>query len=422
MKIVHFADLHLGVEAYGSINSESGISSRLNDFLASFDKMVDFAAQEKVDLVLFCGDAYKSRSPSQTQQREFAKRIKRLSDNRVAVLLLAGNHDMPNAAERATTTEIFDTLGIPGVQVALKPQLCRIPTPSGDIQVIALPWLRRSAVAVREDMRGLDFNQINEKMSQILTSIIGDLTAKLDPSIPSVLATHAWVQGARTSSESSMSIGNEHTLLVSSIAHSVFDYVALGHIHRHQVLNEHPPVVYSGSLERLDFGDENDEKGFYLVEIDCRDQKRNTTFTFQSVPGRRFFSIKATVSADDLAPTESVLKRLQAAAGDISGNIVRLELTIPQECIGRVDEPRLRQVVQSQLKASYFDISRSIIREARPRLGDVSVETLTPTQALETYLRLKSDNYSSATIAKLAEMGKDIIREVDGALRLDTSV
>ncbi|MCL1885717.1 MAG: exonuclease SbcCD subunit D [Dehalococcoidia bacterium] len=413
MKLIHFADLHLGVETYGSISSESGVSSRLNDFLLSFDVMVDFAVHEKVDLVLFCGDAYKSRSPSQTQQREFARRIKRLSDAGVVVLLLAGNHDMPNTAERATTTEIFDTLRIPGVYVANKPQLCRIPTASGGIQVVAIPWLRRSSVAAREDMRGLDFAQINEKMSQILTGIIDDLAAKLEPNVPAVLATHAWVQGASTSSESNMSIGGEHTLLVSSIARPVFDYVALGHIHRHQVLNEFPPVVYSGSLERLDFGDEKDEKGFYLVEISAHTQKRDTTFAFHSVSGRRFVTIKAGISADDLAPTENVLQILQNAAEDIVGNIVRLELTMPQECLGRVDEPRLRQIVQSQLKASYFDISRNVIREARPRLGGATAEALTPLQALETYLRLKGDNYTPATAAKLAQLGREIITQVE---------
>jgi hypothetical protein len=109
-----------------------------------------------------------------------------------------------------------------------------------------------------------------------------------------------------------------------------------------------------------------------------------------------------------------VLELLQKANEDINGNIVRLEITMPQECLGRVDEPRLRQVVQAQLKASYFDISRNVIREARPRLGDVSAESLTPTQALETYLRLKGDSYTHATIDKLAQIGKDIIKEVDG--------
>ena len=64
-----------------------------------------------------------------------------------------------------------------------------------------------------------------------------------------------------------MAIGQEHTLLPGIVANPAFDYVALGHIHRHQVLSEKPPVVYAGSLERLDFGEEADDKGFYLVEI-----------------------------------------------------------------------------------------------------------------------------------------------------------
>lgn len=93
MKIVHFADLHLGVENYGHINPENGLSSRLEDFLAALDELVDYAINQKVDLVLFCGDAYKTREPSQTQQREFALRIRRLSEGGVPLFLIIGNHD-----------------------------------------------------------------------------------------------------------------------------------------------------------------------------------------------------------------------------------------------------------------------------------------------------------------------------------------
>ena len=81
MKILHLADLHLGVESYGRIDPATGLSTRLLDFLSALDQVVDYALKNKVDLVLFCGDAYKSRDPSQTQQREFAKRIKRLSES-----------------------------------------------------------------------------------------------------------------------------------------------------------------------------------------------------------------------------------------------------------------------------------------------------------------------------------------------------
>jgi len=112
LKILHFADLHLGVESYGHLNPETGLSTRLEVFLKALDQLVDHALENRVDLVLFCGDAYKSREPSQTQQREFAKRIRRLSAGGIPIFLLIGNHDLPNAIGRATTTEIFDTLAV----------------------------------------------------------------------------------------------------------------------------------------------------------------------------------------------------------------------------------------------------------------------------------------------------------------------
>ncbi len=174
MKILHFADLHLGVESYGRINPTTGLSSRLHDFLSALDQVVDYALQNKVDLVLFCGDAYKSREPSQTQQREFAKRINRLSTSGIPIFLLIGNHDLPNAIGRATSTEIFDTLAVKNVYVSNRPDIYRIPTNSGIIQIASLPWLRRSALLSKEDTKNLDFEQINQR--NLIASYLPELT------------------------------------------------------------------------------------------------------------------------------------------------------------------------------------------------------------------------------------------------------
>src|SRR3990172_4711974 len=145
-RVLHAADLHLGMENCGRLDPATGLSSRVADFLSALDETVEYALSNEVDLYLFCGDAYKTRDPSPTYQRELARRVHRLASAGVAVFLLVGNHDLPNAAGRATTVEIFNTLSVPNVYVGRQPGLHRIETRRGGLQVVALPWLLRGAL------------------------------------------------------------------------------------------------------------------------------------------------------------------------------------------------------------------------------------------------------------------------------------
>ncbi|MCX6013858.1 MAG: exonuclease subunit SbcD, partial [Chloroflexi bacterium] len=234
MKIVHFADLHLGVESYGKTDPVTGLSSRLNDFLKVFDELVIYSIENKIDVVVFCGDAYRSRDPSQTQQREFARRINQLSANNIKVFLLVGNHDMPNAFGRATSIEIFNTLDIKNVYVANSPGTHRIETGKGLLQIVALPWAKRSSLLSREETKDFTIKQLNDKLQQILSNIIASETANLNPDIPAILAGHTFVSTAKLGTEKAMTLGNEYSLLHSEVVRPEFDYIALGHVHKHQ--------------------------------------------------------------------------------------------------------------------------------------------------------------------------------------------
>jgi exonuclease SbcD len=412
MKIIHFADLHLGVETYGKIDPATGLSSRLSDFLASLDTLVDYALENKVDLVLFCGDAYKSRDPNQTQQRELARRINRLSATGIPVLLLVGNHDLPNAIGRATATEIFDTLAVENVHVSGKPGIYKVPTPSGVIQIATLPWLRRSALLAnlnREDANSLSFDELNRELEKVLTDIISGHARQLEPGLPTILAAHVWVSGARLGTERYITIGQEHTLLPGSVALPVFDYIALGHIHRHQVLQQEPPVVYSGSLSALDFGEEGDEKGFYLVDIepDGETGGRRVSFEFHPVAGRRFLTLGADIAADDTDPTATVLAAIASQGEKIRGAIVRLLIRLPAVVEGQLNDSDIRAALA---EAHYFAIAREISQETRPRLGGHTAEDITPVEALKAYLASKK--YSQKQSAKLLKTGRELIQEL----------
>ncbi|MCX6004107.1 MAG: exonuclease subunit SbcD, partial [Chloroflexi bacterium] len=121
MKILHFADTHIGVETYGTLDPSSGLSTRVLDELKALDTVLDYAVDNKVDLVLFCGDAYKSREPSQTHQREFARRIRRLSEAAIPTVIVVGNHDIPGSPGKANSVEIFETLDIEHIYIANRP-------------------------------------------------------------------------------------------------------------------------------------------------------------------------------------------------------------------------------------------------------------------------------------------------------------
>jgi exonuclease SbcD len=408
LKIIHFADLHLGVETYGRLDPTSGLSSRLLDFLAALDHLVDYAIENKVDLVLFCGDAYKSREPTPTQQREFARRINRLTTMGIPVFLLTGNHDLPNAFGRATTTEIFDTLAIQKVYVASRPDVYRIPIASGILQIVSLPWLRRSALLSKEETKNLNFKEINERLEQVLTNIITANVQKLDPKLPAILAAHVWVVGAKVGSESSMTIGQEHTLLPGSIAHPAFDYIALGHIHRHQVVHENPPVVYAGSLERLNFSEETDEKGFYVVDIepDGETGKRRASFAFHRLSGRRFLTINANIEPEEADPTLTVIRAITEQAGNLPNSIVRLNISLPADLESALRDSDIRSALK---EAHYFSAARDIKREVRLRLGRLAAEEITPLEALKVYLNLKK--ISPERVKTLLEYGERLIQE-----------
>jgi exonuclease SbcD len=381
IRILHFADLHLGVENYGRLDPETGLSTRLMDFLRAFDFVVDYAINEAVDLVVFAGDAFKNRDPSPTHQREFAKRIRRLSAAQVPVFLLVGNHDLPNAVQRAHAIEIFHTLELPFMTVSGRPNYCRIETKNGTVQVVSLPWVTRSHLMAREEYLGLTNDEVREKMEQSLLKIMDGLASKVDDDQPAILVAHGTVPGAVFGTERSVMGGQDLLISPSILKDPRYDYVALGHIHKHQVLNQQPPVIYSGSIERIDFGEADEAKGFIVAEIG----DGPTRWQFVETPTRPFREIEIDLrNTDDPMPV--IRERL--AKANIKDAVVKLILKATVENEGHLDPREIRTLLS---EASHVAaIARDVERPTRLRLGTASeIANSTPRELLERYLEAK---------------------------------
>ncbi|KAA1306742.1 MAG: exonuclease SbcCD subunit D [SAR202 cluster bacterium] len=407
MLIIHTADIHIGVENYSRPDPKTRTSSRLQDFLRSLDELVDYSIDNEADLVLICGDVYKSRNPTQTHQREFVKRISRLAREGIKVFLLAGNHDSPNVPGPATTLDIFPTLDIENVQIANELNTQIVQTRNGSIQIISLPWIRKGDFMSLEKYNQLSNEKFNSAIEEKLIEDLDKEIANLDSSMPSILASHVSVDLAKTSSEKSMTLGKDYLLPTNFLANPKLDYVALGHIHRHQILNDDPPVVYSGSLERIDFGEEKDSKGFCVIDISTSPDKKNrlNSYKFVEVNARRFKTIQIKIEENDGSPNEKIVAEIKKH--DIYETIAQVIIEVSSSRYSEISDRKIRD---SLSEANFVAaIRKNVITESKNRLGKELHESIPAIEALETYL--KERNIGEEKIRLLLEKGQNLISE-----------
>ena len=412
LKLLHFADAHIDMANYGRHDPQSGLPVRVLDFLKSLDEIVDTAINEKVDLVVFAGDAYKDRNPAPTFQREWGRRMMRLSRASVPTLLLVGNHDVSPSLGRAHALEEYNTLEIPYVRVLSKPELLG-PKELWDLplQVIALPWVSKSEMMAAY---GTDAKDADKELEERLIDRIEFFMHELDPALPTILLAHASVQGAVYGGERTVTLGGELVLSPGLVKDRRLDYVALGHIHKAQDVNEAtrkdkktsagsgPPVIYPGSIERVDFGEAKDEKFFVMVEL----QKGNTSYQLRQFKGVRPFCDKWV----KLDSPDGVMKKLIAALpskAEMKNAIVRLTIDYPRELEPYIDETQLREAAADTFE---FHLVKRPQVEARIRIPeDQHVGDLSPYQLLDIYW--KSAKVKDKEQEALTKLAKDIIEE-----------
>ncbi len=400
MRLLHFADAHIDMSNYGRHDPETGLPVRVLDFLKSLDTIVDTAIDEKVDLVLFAGDAYRDRSPAPTFQREWGKRIIRLSKAGIRTLLLVGNHDLSPALGRANAIQEYDTLEIPHVTVLARPQFMSAEELGLPAQVIAIPWISRSGFVASTEASLADTGEINTNIEERLASLVDGWLEGADPSLPVILTAHASVQGAQYGSERSVMLGADMILPGSLVKDPRLDYVALGHIHKPQDLNEkaHPPVIYPGSIERVDFGEAGDEKFFIIAEV----ARGTTKVDWRKLTGiRPFIDRYASLASPD--NVTDVLKAALPPLEALDGAIVRLTVDYLREWDTLIDEPALRRYAESAFE---FHLIKRPQIEARIRLpGKEAISSLSPLDLLAQYWQtIKTDDAEA-----LQKLGKDII-------------
>ena len=400
MKLLHFADAHIDMANYGRHDPVTGLPLRVLDFLKSLDTIVDTAISEKVDMVIFAGDAYKDRSPAPTFQREWGKRIMRLSQAQIPTLLLVGNHDISPSIGRAHAIQEFDTLQVPYVRVLQKPEFLR----SADLwdlpaQVIAMPWVSRSGLMAHTGET--DSTEAFTRIEENIGNLVGTWLEESDPSLPVILTAHASIEGAKFGGERLVMLGNDLVLSGSLVKDKRLNYVAMGHIHKPQDVNNgsQPPVIYPGSIERVDFGEAAEDRFFVIAHVEAG---KDTKVEWRKLEGTRPF-IERRASLTSGENVTETLKSALPKAKQMEGAIVKLTVEYPREYDTLIDDAALRKYAEGAFE---FHLVKRPQIEARVRItDDQSVSSLGPLELLDVYYRATKVEDSDA----LQNLAREII-------------
>ena len=412
VKILHFADAHIDAYTGGRPDPKTGFSYHTGDFLKALDEIVDTAINEQVGLVLFAGDAYRGATPVPTFQREWERRLIRLSQARIPMLMIPGNHDISVSVNKASALQELDTLQVPFLHLAAKGIHLYTPAELDGVplQVLAVPWMPVSLIAARDkENRKTPEERAAEMEAEIVRRVRKNIE-QADPALPLILLAHYSVQGCRYPSGQTASLGRDVTLSRSLVCDPAFSYTALGHIHLFQDLNEgeQPPVVYSGSIERVDYGEAREKKGFIIASV----ENHHAEYEFRELQTRRMYNLQ--YEAKDAETFQQDLLDLLPSPEKAQDAMIRLSVTYPHSFEAQINERELRRRVEGALD---FQFKRKPTYETRIRIQSKNISSLTPKDLLTTYCQITKT--SEPETEALCAMAEELFTETQTDLQKD---
>ncbi|EHQ88244.1 metallophosphoesterase family protein [Desulfosporosinus youngiae] len=365
MKLLHCGDIHLGSGLQYGKDDESGMNSRLRDWLETMVKIKNIAVEQDVDAVVFAGDAFKDRKPTPQLLSYFISWLK--SFNPIPVVMIVGNHDL-NGDGSIGPVDLIGSLGI--AYTSNKPEILKVPTKSGILQVVTMPTFSKSTFLQQDEFKDTPIDELNSIMADKAGQIIRYLADQLDPKLHSILTLHGTVSGSINGSERSMMMAQEPIFALHDVALPQFDYVALAHVHRHQVIYtppDQPPVAYSGSIERVDFG-EMEPKGVIIADLELY------SLEFVDLNTRPFVQINLT--PDDIP--------------DVTGAVVKVTIKTDVDTAKSISAAQITKQLYAAGASFVAGVQIEVERETRARDAEMTEHVSIP-EAIGRYFEQQPD-------------------------------
>lgn len=320
IEFIHTADIHIGLKNHGLIDPVTRENSRIQDVLRCLDYMIDYMSENKLKLLFIAGDVFHSKAPAIYEQVEFSKRLQRLNSLQIDTHILLGNHDVSNLTHKLAAVHIPVQLELDYIHVYREHGIYT----TLDYSLLFLgPYVKQ---------------QIAEQLiSEFIQTHPGT----------KFLFCHPLIEGSEYSS------GVEAETIEEGWSADIFsqfpelNYIGMGHVHKHQVISKKPLALYSGSLSRCDFSEQED-KGFLHVRV----ASQKPTYKLIKTPTRDFISLSGT--------QEQLLEKKE----QVTDTIVRLRVELKLGELLRTKELKHKyseafNVVLDPIRESVVDLKKT---------------------------------------------------------------
>ena len=369
MKLITFADAHIGISTYSTIDPKTNLNTRVLDSLNGIDQIINYAEENNIKYILFAGDMFKNALPSPTLVREINKRIKASAEKGIKWIIQDGNHDVSPLETAKSALDPLSTLKVENVEHTRFEKTYMI---DNNIRVLVLP-----TYTTQEEVENI-LSKYNDNIKTIVVGHFTSLNAKLND----------WLIAS-----------NEDAIDIKIFQKPNILAVVLGHLHKHQILNTNPLSYYCSSTIRTDFNEEHDKKGFVVLDID---NNYNVSYIFKEIKTQEFLSVKMDLVGEDDAQA-NVMAYLNHIKNDLNDKVVRVQLTLDKE--NNIDDNEILEFLKNNNVSYIANISKIFDREQLIRNKDIN-EQITEEEALREYFKDNSDK------DEIIKLGISIINEM----------
>jgi exonuclease SbcD len=392
LKVLHTADWHLGKRLE---NCE-----RTEEHQYFLDWLIKELDNQSIDVLIIAGDIFDIGSPSNTSLKQYYDFLNKVNSTSCQdVVIIGGNHDSVatlNAPKELL--KFFNIHVVGGVPDDFHEQIIPIKDSQGNLKLVvcAVPFLRDRDV--RLAIPGETALEMEARIKQGICDhynkfkeLVGNYKAS---GIPVIATGHLFAAGAiNTGSEKDIHVGNLGQICGDQFPEE-FDYIALGHLHRPQVVNKMAHIRYSGSPIPLSFSESEDCKVVLTLEFDggklkdvtsteipqCRklirlkgglDNIKNELFSIQ----KQFLHLPTWVEVQ--LETESYIHDLEEQLKTVINKEQRIERIFPRQ-ISRQTTPNLAETTEA-LDLSDLDVKSVFKQRCLMEYGDEDFSDLIQT-------------------------------------------